>query len=270
MPLRPYIQFYGLLHVNERDGKVTEGLIPPYPCKGLIFSLEERPLARIHNQDFDVKATEGYCMPQCTHSWRMQITGRVSMLGVFFRPGMFRHFFKLPAPELTNRTLDFTDAGAPELKALQQRLQEPTGPRAKAQMVEQFLKQQLTRSSIRPTLTDHALSFLRRQGPGCSVDALTNELGVSGRYFRKVFYQDMGIPPKTFLKINRFNKAFQLLKAEQFDKLSDIAYRMQYYDQSHFIAEFKHFTGTTPLQFLRQERPLHGKIYWREGEGEGV
>ena len=247
---------------------MVEDLIPPYPSKGLIFSLEENPPARIHNRNFNVKATEGYFMPQCTHSWRMQIAGKLKMLGVFFRPGMFRHFFNLPAPELTDQVLAFEDAGIPRLKELQYRLLEHGSLAGKVQRVEEFLKKQLATFHFRPTLTDQALFLLHRKGPGCSVNNLKEELGVSSRFFRKVFYSDIGLSPKVFLKINRFNAAFQVLRSGRFYKLSDIAYQLHYYDQSHFIKEFKHFTDTTPLQFIKQEHPLHAQIYWRDG-GEG-
>lgn len=267
--LRRYIQFYGLLEVKGDALEVVEGLIPPYPSKGLIFSLEENPSARIYNKSFDVKATEGYFMPQCTSSWHMQITGQLKMLGVFFRPGMFRHFFDFPARELTNKVLEFENTKVRGLAELRQQLLGADALGRKIQKVEYFLKTQLARSRFRHTLTDHALFFLQRKGAGCSVDALKEELGVSSRYFRKVFYQDIGIPPKAFLRIHRFNMAFQTLRAGRYRKLSDIAYQLDYYDQSHFIREFKYFTGATPLQFMKQDRPLHNKIYWQDGEELG-
>ncbi|MCB9297204.1 MAG: helix-turn-helix transcriptional regulator [Lewinellaceae bacterium] len=270
LPLRPYLQFYGLLQQSDQSNGIIEDLIPPYPGKGLIFSLEEQPPARIHNKTFDFEAAEGYFMPQCTRSWHMRIGGRLKMLGIFFRPGMFRRFFKLPAPELTDQVLRFEDAGIRDLTELQQRLLEPGDIMDKIQQVESFLKKRLGYSRFQPTLTDRALFLLQQQGPACSVDALKAKLRVSSRYFRKIFNQDIGIPPKAFLRICRFNMAFQLLRASRFSKLSDIAYELNYCDQSHFIMEFKHFTGTTPLRFMKQEHPLHERIYWREERAFGT
>nr|ELA7361934.1 helix-turn-helix transcriptional regulator [Elizabethkingia anophelis] len=68
------------------------------------------------------------------------------------------------------------------------------------------------------------------------------------RYFK----QHIGISPNLYTRINRFQLALENIRQTQFDKLTDIAYQCNYYDQSHFIREFKEFSGTSPKRFLRQ------------------
>ncbi len=261
--LSPYIQFFGLLEqYDDFTGQKTD-LIPPYPCKGLIFSLVERPPVLIQNSDFRIQAVEGYIMPQCTESWHMKITGNFRFLGVFFRPGMFRHFFPIPAAEITNQMLSFEEAGLKDMVRLQARMLEIDSLRERLNLIERSLLFRLKGLRFKPTLSDNALKIVQ-QNAGIKIDHLTATLGFSSRYFRKTFARDIGVSPKTFLKIVRFNKAFEMLKSGRFAKLSDIAYRLQYFDQSHFIREFRHFTGTTPFQFSKEQHALHNKIYWRD------
>lgn len=262
--LQPYVQFYGLLQSNSNNQNHIDDLIPPYPGKGLIFSIGACSSTRIYNHQFDINAPEGYFMPQCTNSWHLQINGNLNMLGVFFRPGMFRHFFAIPAHELTDKVLTFEEVGFPGLIELQEKLQAYGTFGDKIQLIELYLKKRLSQVSFHANLTDHFLNLLEYNEPRNTVDILSGKLGRSSRYVRKVFKQDIGITPKVFLKISRFNAAFNLLKADQFVRLSDIAYRLNYFDQSHFIREFRYFTGMTPLQFLKNEHPIQAQLYWRE------
>lgn len=60
----------------------------------------------------------------------------------------------------------------------------------------------------------------------------------------------IGVCPETYVRITRFQKSIHLLTSRHYDKLSDIAYRLNYADQSHFGREFRFFSGCTPKEFL--------------------
>lgn len=61
----------------------------------------------------------------------------------------------------------------------------------------------------------------------------------------------IGISPKLFARISRFQESLYQLRAGKYDKLSDVAYENEYFDQSYFIRVFKEFTGFSPLQFKK-------------------
>jgi AraC-like DNA-binding protein len=70
------------------------------------------------------------------------------------------------------------------------------------------------------------------------------------------FLQYTGLPPKLFCKINRFQHSLNLVNANG-QNLTNIAYESGYFDQSHFIREFKSFTGITPNSFAAQASPIN-------------
>jgi AraC-like DNA-binding protein len=263
--LKPYIQFYGLLQENK-NGKEVQDIIAPYPSNGLIFPLNEQPDVWVHNEHFNLRVPFGYFMPQNTMSYQLTVRGRFGMLAVFFRPGMYRRFFSLPPAELTNQMVTFEDASCRDLLELQQRLLEPRRIRYKVALMENYLKVRYRRRQFQEGLIDHVMGMYR-MNPLCRLEEVKNELNISYRYLRKTFHQQIGLSPKLFSKISRFSTAFQLLQSGRFDKLTDLAYQLGYYDQSHFIREFKYFTRTTPLQFSKEDHPLYNQIYWREGSG---
>jgi len=79
---------------------------------------------------------------------------------------------------------------------------------------------------------------------------------ISTRYLNQLFSQYTGLPPKLFCKINRFQYSLNLINAND-QKLTGIAYDSGYFDQSHFIREFKLFTGITPTSFATQAFPIN-------------
>jgi len=63
----------------------------------------------------------------------------------------------------------------------------------------------------------------------------------------------MGISPQLYIRVKRFNKAVRLIKTRQFDRLTDVAYAFNFYDQSHFIRDVKAFSGITPKSLSQKE-----------------
>lgn len=86
-----------------------------------------------------------------------------------------------------------------------------------------------------------------------SVEGLSRKAGYSVRYVNKVFKNQLGIPPKTFCRITRFQSFLNKLKWEEDEKgILDIAMDAGYYDQSHMIREFQQFTNSSPLRYIKR------------------
>ena len=76
---------------------------------------------------------------------------------------------------------------------------------------------------------------------------LAAETGFSVRYIQKLFLNYVGISPNSFYSVQRFNKSLELVRSAEMS-LTNIAYECGYYDQAHFIREFRSYTGLTPGQ----------------------
>jgi AraC-like DNA-binding protein len=88
----------------------------------------------------------------------------------------------------------------------------------------------------------------------CNVVSVADELGVSERHLRRVFGEVVGLSPKMFFKLVRFERALKTAKASSDSSGSDIAMSAGYYDQAHMIADFRSIAGATPRQFLAELR----------------
>lgn len=104
--------------------------------------------------------------------------------------------------------------------------------------------------------TSEIVSFVRNEimntSGGITIAELAEETGYSERYVNKLFSQTTGINPKTFGKIMKFQKALQMINEKNISvKLTDIGAESGYYDQAHFIKEFKKYAAVTPKEYRK-------------------
>lgn len=83
------------------------------------------------------------------------------------------------------------------------------------------------------------------------VSKMQEQTGYSERYINKVFLEEMGFSPKTFCKIIQFQRALEFLNYGAPGKMTDAAVSFGYYDEPHFIRDFKRYAGTTPKRYLK-------------------
>lgn len=77
------------------------------------------------------------------------------------------------------------------------------------------------------------------------ISSVAAKYGMSPRYLQKLFVQYTGMPPKLYAKVQRFQQSLKLIQRKE-ASLTSITYECGYFDQSHFIREFKSFAGVTP------------------------
>jgi AraC-like DNA-binding protein len=98
-------------------------------------------------------------------------------------------------------------------------------------------------------IVDYGLKQIYRSGGNLSIDDLAMDTGYSARFLRKKFEETLGISPKMYSRIIRFQNTLHAL-IRQGSVLTDAAVDKGYYDQAHFVKDFKHFTMHTPSQIL--------------------
>ncbi|MBF9222604.1 helix-turn-helix domain-containing protein [Hymenobacter ruricola] len=187
--------------------------------------------------------------------------GRHSMLGVRFFTHTAACFFEEPIALFNNQVLDFYDFAGKEIRELYARLLETTAPGDQISLLEAFLLARLLRFRPRFTklkLMNSLLLAARQPDFPERVNTIAARHGVSSRYVQKLFITYTGLSPNLFLKIARFQKSLPLLLEKQ-APLTAIAYHCGYYDQSHFIKDFRAFTGLAPSHF---QPLLSSDLYW--------
>ncbi|WP_338049238.1 AraC family transcriptional regulator [Paenibacillus wynnii] len=93
-----------------------------------------------------------------------------------------------------------------------------------------------------------------------SVRELVAAFHISERQFQKRFVRVVGMTPNLFIRVRRVNEALKLMHSGQYERLSDVAYALNYYDQSHFIREMKSFSWVSPKHIAMRVREFHSDL----------
>jgi AraC-like DNA-binding protein len=178
-----------------------------------------------------------------------------SMLGVHFKPGGAFPFLGALASELSDAHANLTDLwGRPALE-LRERLCTVSSHRERFQVMEEVLTCRLRRSRKGHPAVPIALHMLGPAGTGALIRDVAREVGMCQRRFRPVFAAQVGLPPKLFCRILRFQRARTLVDQSQKLDWAQLASTCGYFDQSHLINDFQEFSGLSPTEYLRRHQP---------------
>ena len=185
---------------------------------------------------------------QITQPLPIRSVGKNTMLGIRFLPHGAARFLSEKADQFNNHVVDYRDVAGKEVTALHQRLLETKTQQQRIALIEAFLKNKLTEKenpARKLAIVDDVMQELRRQDVTDNIENIASRYGISARYLQKLFLQYTGLTPKLYSKIHRFQHSLRLVTKKE-SPLTAIAYDCGYFDQSHFIREFKSFTGFTP------------------------
>jgi AraC-like DNA-binding protein len=115
-----------------------------------------------------------------------------------------------------------------------------------------FLDYRFVMMKLGATFENELLLKARELGSGSNVQDFAAEIGLSTRQLHRQYRSRFGISPKTYFSILRFIQAKNLLSTCPDMELSEIALESNYYDQAHFIKEFKRFSGFTPSSYRKK------------------
>lgn len=170
--------------------------------------------------------------------------GRLRVLQVALKPQALSTIFSLDASALPKGFLLAEDIGAQEL--VSRLVSAPTDQQLVAE-VWAFLERKLVEAGERrDDLIETSLALIHQHIATMTVQKLLERLPISQRQFEKRFARAVGCPPQKYIRVKRINEALRLMKTGQYERLSDIAYSLNFYDQSHFIREIKTFSWLTP------------------------
>lgn len=173
-------------------------------------------------------------------------------VGIRFKPGGGAAFFRLPLHELTDDTLDLDLLWGHCAHELAEQVHQASTASAKIAHLESFL---LCRLDLLPSFNStlqSAVAAVRQVHGDITITDLRTRLALSERQLERDFLQYTGLTPRQFVRLTRFRHVVSLLHQPALP-LTDVAYRAGYYDQAHFIHDFKAFASITPREYRREQ-----------------
>ncbi len=182
--------------------------------------------------------------------------------GIAFTTQGATRWIKIPLPGETNTLLPVTnnDVRFDMEQTLDVLSGDFTTPQKIAWLSSMFL---LQAKDVDPYSNemDQRMIHLDQSDRLLTIKDLMNYLNMSHRTLHRRFKTIYGLAPKQYLQIRRFQKVLDLMKQHQRLSLGDITYMCGYFDQNHFIKEFKTMTGLSPKNFIKNTPPLTGFFF---------
>lgn len=187
------------------------------------------------------------------HSKYFVIEASVAMhvMGIWFKPGGAYRFLPLPASEIRDRHVALDDVWGSLASELRERMLAAPTVAEKFAVTERLLLERLQRGREHHPAVCFALSQFGRVA---RVTPVIDAIGISKRRFEQVFADEVGLTPKLFCRVQRFQRVLHLVnqannEANDVD-WADVALSCGYFDQSHFIHDFKSFSGINPTDYV--------------------
>jgi AraC-like DNA-binding protein len=174
-----------------------------------------------------------------------------SMIGVAFKPGGGFPFVNLPAGELHNLGVPLETVWGRDADAIRDRVLEARTPQARIAIVEQALTEKAAGRFAGHPAVRFALKRFEGAAPFGSIAEVTSQIGLSSRRFIELFRHEVGLTPKLFCRIRRFQQALGAVEDATNVDWARVALSCGYYDQAHFIHDFRAFAGVSPSAYLR-------------------
>ena len=177
--------------------------------------------------------------------------GSNKMLGIRFHPHTASLILGDDVHAFNDQVSDFSDLAGSEVRNLHERLLHSQSLKEQLALLETFLMKKVAafqKKNSKFLIVNNVITEMRSEDFCDDIQNVAFRYGISSRYLQKLFIQFTGITPKLYYKIARFQKSLLLAGAKD-RSLTSIAYQSGYFDQSHFIRDFKLFTGDLPSAF---------------------
>ena len=182
----------------------------------------------------------------------------VGAIGVILQPEAAYRLLGVPMHELRNRTFEGVELLGRDCRQWQDRMMDAMSVEDRVGRMQIGLRELLGRRKDCDPIVEHAVVRIRRSNGRLRIDDLARETGWSRRHLDRMFQARVGVSPKGLASICRFNAVYRLLRNASAKEIASVIYD-HYYDQAHFLKDFRRYSGFTPRAYLQASD--YGRFY---------
>lgn len=246
--LAPFVKCYWTLESPKAAAPEKQTIVPD-GCMELIFHVGD--LYRQYTEDGN-----SFVQPKCfvigqlTRPLTIEPTGATDIFSVRFHPNGFLPFATMPIKEMENTAVPLKQLFGREGMDIQQAVLTAPSTAERIKAVEAFFVNRLMNTETIDRIVKATVETILTAKGQLSVDKLSKQTNTNRRQLERKFSSAIGLSPKQLSKTIRLQATLKMLLNKQFTSLTALAYENDYYDQAHFIKDFKELTGITPKEFF--------------------
>lgn len=246
--LRRYIKNYCIVEMNSSIDFLPIERVYPNGNICIVFHYGSPSKFIEKNSDGYTETNLVICGQQTSY-YDLSLSGKTGMILITFKPHGFTTFFNFSAKELSNENISLNLLLGNDANILENKLLNSYNNEQRIIHLENFLLKGLIfkRDFDR---VDYAIQLIENSKGQIKAQELSREVCLGIKQFERIFSDHVGINPKKFASIIRFQNVLQMSKHSKVLNMGQLAYDNGYYDQSHFIHDFKSLTGLSPRTFF--------------------
>lgn len=249
--LKRFIKNFCIVETNNSSEYLPAERVFPNGNACVVFHYGSPSVFKQKNSPEYVEPNFLICGQQSNY-YDLSLSGNTGMILITFKPHGLRAFFNLPAKELVNENISLNLLINDEASMLEDKLLNSADNRQRIAYVEDFLTERLIFQRNFDRI-DYAIKLINRDKGQIKTQQLSQEVCLGIKQFERIFSDHVGLTPKKFTSIIRLQNAIQMKRKHEELSMFQLAFDNGYYDQSHFIHDFKNLTGLTPRDFFNRK-----------------
>lgn len=247
--LEKLIKSYWFISSRDNDEKKVQKIVPDgYP--EIIFHFADPYMIRLKS-DWELQPPH-LLAGQIKKHFYLGNTGKSDIAGVKLNPTALTHLFGLHMDKYTDKVVQLEAVLGGYFSQLVRQLEAAGSTDKKCDALNTFFLSIAGEKVHKETAADEAVTLILSSNGTVTVRELCRALSLSERQLERLFKQYVGLPPKFYARVIRFSQIFKhIQKGDPF--WTNTVYRTGFYDQAHFIKNFKEFTGEEPSEYLFEE-----------------
>lgn len=229
-----FIEHYWIVRwdLSDQPPYLSENL--PYPSVHLVFEKDNSRIVGVIRGKFS-----------------QLLKGKGQVFGIKFRPGAFYPFLKVPVSRFTDSSISLQAAFGIDSKPLEDGMLSLENEAQMVELAENFLRERLPEQDENVELVNRIVNCIINDPEILMVDDLVKRLNLTKRTLQRLFSQYVGASPKWVINRYRLHEAAEQLASGKIEDWSRLAVDLGYFDQAHFIKDFKKIVGKTPAEYAR-------------------
>ena len=246
--LGKYIQNYFIVETNNPIEFLPKQRVYPSGNATVVFHYGSPSKFQKKNSSEYIEPGLVICGQQ-TNFYDLSLSGKTGMILIVFKPHGVKSFFNFPITELLNENISLQDLIKSEAIDLEDKFLNSENNKQRIIHIENFLFKRLTQNSDFERI-EHAVKFIENSNGQIKAQDIAQEVCLGIKQFERNFSKYVGLNPKKFASIVRFQKVLQMKRKFKNANMYQLAFDNGYYDQSHFNHDFKSLTGLSPKIFF--------------------
>ncbi len=241
----------------ENDGSSTpeRQRVLPDGCMEMIFHYGDH-YRQYFEDGSSIIQPKCFVFGQISSFIEIEPMGRTGIVAARFLPEGLVPFIETAVAELENRAVDLYELFGEEGKMLEVEVISAVDNPSRIKLIEEFLLSKLSSPQTIDNVTKACVQAIFQSQGQLGVVELADKMNINRRNMERRFISAVGLSPKQLSRVARLQATLKMLEQKQYSSLTSLAYESGYYDQAHFIKDFKEFTGLSPKSFFSENLQL--------------